>query len=58
MRAKDRAATLYSVGGPDHEAVIRFGGEAPRRRAGYVVTNPPLRAPHGEERQLDHARAR
>lgn len=31
-----RAATLYlveSVWDPDHEAVIRFGGEAPRRRA-------------------------
>ena len=30
------AATLYSVGSvldPDHEAVIRFDGEAPRRRA-------------------------
>jgi hypothetical protein len=30
-----RAATLYSVGpwGPDHEAAIRFGGEAARGRA-------------------------
>jgi hypothetical protein len=31
-----RAATLYSVGSmrdPDHEATIRFCGEAPRRRA-------------------------
>jgi len=31
-----RAATLYSVGSardPDHEAVIRFGGEAPRWQA-------------------------
>jgi hypothetical protein len=31
-----RAATLYSVGSmrdPDHEATIRFSGEAPRRRA-------------------------
>jgi hypothetical protein len=31
-----RAATLYSVGSagdPDHEAVIRFGNRAPRRRA-------------------------
>ena len=31
-----RAATLYSVGSmsdPDHEAAIRFSGEAPRRRA-------------------------
>jgi hypothetical protein len=30
-----RAATLYSVGSmrdPDHEATIRFCGEAPRRR--------------------------
>ena len=36
MGAKHRAATLYSVGSvldPDHEAVIRFDGEAPRRRA-------------------------
>ena len=35
-RSKHRAATLYSVGSvldPDHEAVIRFDGEAPRRRA-------------------------
>src|SRR5260221_7349226 len=34
--AKHRAATLYSVGpfrGPDHEAVIGFSSEAPRRRA-------------------------
>jgi hypothetical protein len=35
-RGRDsRAATLYSVGSmgdPDHEATIRFGGEAPRRR--------------------------
>ena len=31
-----RVATLHSVGpvlGPDHEAIIRFGGKAPRRRA-------------------------
>ena len=36
LGAKHRAATLYSVGSvldPDHEAVIRFDGEAPRRRA-------------------------
>lgn len=36
MGAKHRAATLYSVGSaldPDHEAVIRFDGEAPRQRA-------------------------
>jgi hypothetical protein len=36
MGAKSRAATLYSVGStsdPDHEAAIRFDGEAPRRRA-------------------------
>ena len=33
LRAKTRAAPLYSVGpmpGPDHEAIIRFGGEAPK----------------------------
>jgi hypothetical protein len=36
MGAKARAATLYSVApalGADHEAVIRFSGEAPRWRA-------------------------
>jgi hypothetical protein len=36
LGAKHRAATLYSVGSaldPDHEAVIGFDGEAPRRRA-------------------------
>jgi hypothetical protein len=36
MGAQSRAATLYSVGSaldPDHEAAIRFDGEAPRRRA-------------------------
>ena len=36
LRAKTRAAPLYSVGpvsGPDHEAIIRFGREAPRRQA-------------------------
>jgi hypothetical protein len=36
LGAKQRAATLYSVGSvldPDHEAVIRFDGEAPRQRA-------------------------
>ena len=34
-----RAATLYAVGSardPDHEAAMRFGGEAPRRRAHSV----------------------
>ena len=32
--ANHRAATLYSVGpcGPDHDAVMRIGGEAPKRR--------------------------
>ncbi len=32
--ADHRAATLYSVGpwGPDHDAVMRIGGKAPRRR--------------------------
>ncbi len=48
-RATDRAAYLYSVGSawePDHEAVIRFGGEAPRRRA------------HSNERFDDHVPAR
>src|ERR1700677_56635 len=36
LRAKTRAAPLYSVGlnpRPDHEAIIRFGGEAPTQRA-------------------------
>src|SRR4051794_1554186 len=36
MGAQSRAATLYSVGStsdPDHEAAIRFDGEAPRQRA-------------------------
>ena len=39
MALKQCAATLYSVdlGGPDHEAVIRFGGKAPRGRAHSVV---------------------
>jgi Plasmid encoded RepA protein len=40
---------LYSVSlvpGPDHEAIIRFGGEAPRRRA------------HSNERFDDHVQAR
>jgi hypothetical protein len=32
--------------GPDHEAIIRFGGEAPRRRA------------HSNERFDDHVPAR
>src|SRR6516162_200960 len=33
--ADHRATTLYSVGpsGPDHDAVMRIGGEAPGRRA-------------------------
>ncbi len=47
--AKLRVASLYSVGpilGPDHEAIIRFGGEAPRRRA------------HSNERFDDHVPAR
>jgi hypothetical protein len=49
LRAKARAAPLYSVGplpGPDHEAIIRFGGEAPRRQA------------HSNERFDDHVLAR
>ena len=36
MGAQSRAATLYSVGSasdPDHEAAIRFDGEAPTQRA-------------------------
>ena len=36
MGAVTRAATLYSVGSawdPDHEAIIRFGSEAPRQWA-------------------------
>jgi hypothetical protein len=36
MRRMHRAATLYSVGSsqdPNHEADIRFGGEAPKWRA-------------------------
>src|SRR5206468_225706 len=34
-RTNNRAATLYSVGrnDPDHDAVLRIGSEAPRRRA-------------------------
>src|ERR1700733_3307581 len=43
------AAPLYSVGlmpRPDHEAIIRFGGEAPRQRA------------HSNERFDDHVPAR
>src|SRR5579883_1701179 len=39
LRAIARAATLYSVGSagdPDHEAAMRFGGEAPRERAHSV----------------------
>jgi hypothetical protein len=47
--AKTRAAPLYSVSpvlGPDHEAIIRFGGKAPRRRA------------HSNERFDDHVQAR
>jgi hypothetical protein len=49
LRARTRAAPLYSVGpmrGPDHEAIIRFGGKAPRRRA------------HSNERFDDHVPAR
>ena len=53
LRTKNRAATLYSVRSawdPDHEADIRFIGEAPRRWAhspcgisakGVVVLPPP-----------------
>jgi hypothetical protein len=47
--ARLRVAPLYSVGpvlGPDHEAIIRFGGKAPRRRA------------HSNERFDDHVPAR
>ena len=47
--ADHRAAYLYSavpVLGPDHEAIIRFGGKAPRRRA------------HSNERFDVHVRAR
>ena len=47
--ARLRVAPLYSVGpvlGPDHEAIIRFGGKAPRRRA------------HSNERFDDHVQAR
>jgi hypothetical protein len=36
----------WPVLGPDHEAIIRFGGEAPRRRA------------HSNERFDDHVPAR
>ena len=54
LGAKHRAATLYAVGSardPDHEAVIRFSGEAPRRRAHSadgieameLFGSPPLR---------------
>ena len=43
-----RATTLYSVGpqGPDHDAVMRIGGEAPGRRA------------HSQERCQHHGRLR
>ena len=47
--ARLRVAPLYSVGsvlGPDHEAIIRFGGKAPRRRA------------HSTERSDDHVGVR
>ena len=51
-RTNHRAATLYSVGrnDPDHDAVLRIGSEAPRRRAhsaqrheshGFRGTPPP-----------------
>ena len=51
-RTNNRAATLYSVGrnDPDHDAVLRIGSEAPRRRAhsaqrheshGFRGTPPP-----------------
>jgi hypothetical protein len=49
LRANTRAAPLYSVGPmpePDHEAIIRFGGKAPKRRA------------HSNERFDDHVLAR
>ena len=49
MRAFSCAAYLYSVGpdtDPDHEAIIRFGGKAPRQRA------------HSNERYNDHVLAR
>lgn len=53
MARKLCAATLYSVGpawGPDHEAIIRFGGKAPGQRAhssdgikamAHLVSPPP-----------------
>ena len=46
--ADHRATTLYSVGpqGPDHDAVMRIGGEAPGRRA------------HSRKRCRHHARLR
>ena len=46
--ADHRATTLYSVGpqGPDHDAVMRIGGEAPGRRA------------HSQERCQHHGRLR
>jgi hypothetical protein len=47
--AKLHVASLYSVSpvlGPDHEAIIRFGGEAPGRRA------------HSTERSDDHVGVR
>ena len=47
--ARNSRRNLYPVGpvrGPDHEAVIRFGGVAPRRRA------------HSNERFNDHVPAR
>jgi len=53
MAREPRAATLYPVGpawGPDHEAIIRFSGKAPGRRAhssdgikamAHLVSPPP-----------------
>jgi len=49
LGASSCAAYLYSVVpvlGPDHEAIIRFGGKAPGRRA------------HSNERFDDHVQAR
>src|SRR5512146_439355 len=58
LGAKHRAATLYSVGSrsdPDHEATLRFDGEAPRWWAHSVgglgaiarVGSPPPRIVRG-----------
>ena len=46
----DRAASLYSVDrvDPDHDAVLRIGGEAPRRRVHSEKrhSRPCMRADH------------